>query len=158
MPGAAVRAPACRTDRSGAGGAGRAVHRARGRERGDLQPADRDADLAICVDAGGRGQGWGLCHQWARGQLCAVSVGQLLGGGRVAAVRDGAVAAWAWLAGAVSVSIRVACSPGEAQVAVVDDGRLVDFFLWRPGAPDGVGDVHRGRVLASVPAMAGAFV
>lgn len=58
----------------------------------------------------------------------------------------------------MSVSIRVACSPGEAQVAVVEDGRLVDFFLWRPGAPDGVGDVHRGRVLASVPAMAGAFV
>jgi Ribonuclease G/E len=58
----------------------------------------------------------------------------------------------------VSVSIRVACSPGEAQVAVVEDGRLLDYCLWRPGAPDGVGDVHRGRVIASVPAMAGAFV
>jgi Ribonuclease G/E len=58
----------------------------------------------------------------------------------------------------VSVSIRVACSPGEAQVAVVEDGRLLDFSLWRPGAPDGVGDVHRGRVIASVPAMAGAFL
>ncbi len=58
----------------------------------------------------------------------------------------------------MNVSIRVACSPGEAQVAVVQDGRLVDFSLWRPGAPDGVGDVHRGRIIASVPAMAGAFV
>lgn len=58
----------------------------------------------------------------------------------------------------MSVSIRVACSPGEAQVAAVKDGRLLDFSLWRPGAPDGVGDVHRGRVIASVPAMAGAFV
>jgi hypothetical protein len=58
----------------------------------------------------------------------------------------------------VSVSIRVACAPGEAQVAVVDGPRLLDFALWRPGAPDGVGDVHRGRVIASVPAMAGAFV
>jgi Ribonuclease G/E len=58
----------------------------------------------------------------------------------------------------VSYSIRVASSPGEAQVAVVDGGRLVEYALWRPGAPDGVGDVHRGRVIATVPAMAGAFV
>lgn len=58
----------------------------------------------------------------------------------------------------MSVSIRVASSPGEARVAVVDGLRLLDFSLWRPGAPDGVGDVHRGRVIASVPAMAGAFV
>ena len=58
----------------------------------------------------------------------------------------------------MTASIRVACGPGEAHVAVVDDRRLVDYVLWRPGAPDGVGDVHRGRVIASVPAMAGAFV
>ena len=58
----------------------------------------------------------------------------------------------------MTISIRVATSPGEAQVAVVEDNRLVDFSLWRPGAPDGVGDVHRGRVIAHVPAMAGAFV
>ncbi|HEY1412080.1 MAG TPA: ribonuclease E/G, partial [Rhodopila sp.] len=58
----------------------------------------------------------------------------------------------------MSGSIRVASSPGEVQVAVVDGSRLLDFSLWRPGAPDGVGDVHRGRVIALVPAMAGAFV
>jgi hypothetical protein len=58
----------------------------------------------------------------------------------------------------VTVSIRVATSPGEARIAVVDDSRLLDFALWRFGAPDGVGDVHRGRVIATVPAMAGAFV
>jgi hypothetical protein len=58
----------------------------------------------------------------------------------------------------VTVSILVATSPGEAQIAVVDDNRLLDFSLWRPGAPDGVGDVHRGRIIAHVPAMAGAFV
>jgi hypothetical protein len=58
----------------------------------------------------------------------------------------------------VTISIRVATSPGEAQVAIVEDNRLVDFSLWRPGAPDGVGDVHRGRILAHVPAMGGAFV
>ena len=34
----------------------------------------------------------------------------------------------------------------------------MDYGIWRPGAPDGVGDVYRGRVIARVPAMAGAFV
>jgi len=58
----------------------------------------------------------------------------------------------------VSPSIRVATSPGEARVAVTEGNRLVDYALWRPGAPDGVGDVHRGRIIAAVPAMAGAFV
>ena len=36
--------------------------------------------------------------------------------------------------------------------------RLLDYALWRPGSPDGVGDMHAGRVVAAVPAMAGAFV
>ena len=58
----------------------------------------------------------------------------------------------------MTASIRVASSPGEARIAVVDDRRLLDFALWRPGAPDGVGDTHRGRIIAHVPAMAGAFV
>ena len=58
----------------------------------------------------------------------------------------------------MTVSIRVATSPGEDQVAVVDDNRLIDYALWRPGAPDGVGDIHRGRVIAQMPGMAGAFV
>lgn len=62
------------------------------------------------------------------------------------------------MAGAVSISIRVAASPGEAHVAVVENNSLRDYALWRPGAPDGVGDVHRGRIIAAVPAMAGAFV
>ncbi len=58
----------------------------------------------------------------------------------------------------MSACIRVALSPGEVRVAVLRDGRLVDYAIWRPGAPDGVGDLHRGRVIARVPAMAGAFV
>ena len=57
----------------------------------------------------------------------------------------------------MSLSIRVATSPGEAQVAVVGN-RLIDYALWRPGSPDGVGDTLRGRVTAVVPTMAGAFV
>lgn len=54
--------------------------------------------------------------------------------------------------------IRVAWSPGELRVAVVRDGVLTDYALWRPGAPDGMGDMFRGRIVARVPAMAGAFV
>ncbi len=58
----------------------------------------------------------------------------------------------------MSLSIRVATSPGEAQVAVIGSNRLIDYALWRPGSPDGVGDTFPGRVAAMVPAMAGAFV
>lgn len=58
----------------------------------------------------------------------------------------------------MTISIRVATSPGEAHVAVVEDSQLVDYALWRRGAPDGVGDLYRGRVVAVVPGMAGAFV
>jgi Ribonuclease G/E len=58
----------------------------------------------------------------------------------------------------MSVRIVAAASPGEVRVAAVRDGALLDYALWRPGAPDGVGDLHRGRVIARVPAMAGAFV
>lgn len=56
-------------------------------------------------------------------------------------------------------TIWITSRPGEADVAAVgSDGTLLDYALWRPGAPDGVGDLHRGRVTALVPAMAGAFV
>ena len=56
------------------------------------------------------------------------------------------------------MKLLAAASPGEVRVAVVDGAGLYDFALWRPGAPDGVGDVHRGRVIACTPALAGAFV
>ncbi len=56
------------------------------------------------------------------------------------------------------MKLLAACSPGEIRVAAVDETGLVDYAVWRPGAPDGVGDLHRGRVAARVPAMAGAFV
>lgn len=55
--------------------------------------------------------------------------------------------------------IQVACSPGEWRVAVLDtEGTLLDYAIDRPGRPDGVGDVLRGRVVAHLPAMSGAFV
>jgi len=58
----------------------------------------------------------------------------------------------------VITEIRVSSSPGEARIAVTRDGDLVDYAVWPFGSPDGVGDLHRGRVIRHVPAMAGAFV
>ncbi len=52
----------------------------------------------------------------------------------------------------------MAWGPGEIRVAAVQDGALVDYAVWRPCRSDGVGDVHRGRVSATTPAMAGVFV
>ena len=59
---------------------------------------------------------------------------------------------------AAAVTVVAACSPGEIRVAAVQDGVMIDYALWRPGAPDGVGDVHRGRITAIMPGLAGAFV
>lgn len=58
----------------------------------------------------------------------------------------------------MTTEIRASASPGEIRVAVLNDGVLTDYAVWRPGAPDGVGDIHRGRVIKTVRAMAGAFV
>jgi Ribonuclease G/E len=54
--------------------------------------------------------------------------------------------------------IRASAAPGEVRVAAVSDDGLRDYALWRPGAPDGVGDLHRARILARTPALAGSFV
>lgn len=56
------------------------------------------------------------------------------------------------------MEIRVACSPGEARIAVIDGETLEDFAFWRPGRPDGYGDLHTVRVTAPMDAMNGAFV
>ncbi len=58
----------------------------------------------------------------------------------------------------MTLAIHAACGPGELRVAVLRDGALEDFAIWRPGAPDGVADLHRARIASVVPAMAGAFV
>jgi Ribonuclease G/E len=58
----------------------------------------------------------------------------------------------------VTTRILAASSPGEVRVAVLTEESLVDYAIWRPGAPDGVGDLHRGRVTARAPALGGAFV
>jgi Ribonuclease G/E len=56
------------------------------------------------------------------------------------------------------IELRAAASPGEIRVAAVEGDALLDYAIWRPGAPDGIGDLYRGRVISVVPAMAGAFV
>ena len=56
------------------------------------------------------------------------------------------------------IRIAASASPGEIRLAVLDGATLQDFALWRPGQPDGLGDVHWARITARVPAMAGAFV
>ena len=43
-------------------------------------------------------------------------------------------------------------------MAAVSEGVLTDYAIWRPGCPDGVGDIYQGRVIATVPGMAGAFI
>ncbi|GAN55477.1 ribonuclease E/G [Tanticharoenia sakaeratensis] len=54
--------------------------------------------------------------------------------------------------------ILAACSPGEVRIAVERDAALADYVIWRPGAPDGIGDVFSGVVQTCAPAMGGAFV
>lgn len=58
----------------------------------------------------------------------------------------------------VGWEIRAGASPGEVRVAVLRDGVLWDYAVWRPGRSDRVGDVYRGRVTARVAALAGSFV
>jgi Ribonuclease G/E len=58
----------------------------------------------------------------------------------------------------VTSRILASSSPGEVRIAGLSDGEMLDYAIWRPGAPDGVGDLHRGRVIARVPAMAGSFI
>lgn len=54
--------------------------------------------------------------------------------------------------------ILVSASPGEVRTALLEGGVLTEAWVERPARPDGVGDLHRGRVSAVAPAMSGAFV
>jgi Ribonuclease G/E len=56
------------------------------------------------------------------------------------------------------IEIRVSRSPGERRVALLRDGVAEGFRVERPARPDGVGDLVKGRVLARMPALSGAFV
>jgi Ribonuclease G/E len=54
----------------------------------------------------------------------------------------------------VAVSVRNA----TARIALLDANILTEYAVWPLEKPDGVGDVHTGRITAHVPAMAGFFV
>ena len=54
--------------------------------------------------------------------------------------------------------ILVSASPGERRTALLRDGVLEEAWVERPARPDGVGDLHLGRVTARVPALSGVFV
>ncbi len=58
----------------------------------------------------------------------------------------------------MTTRILAAASPGEVRVAVLRGDDLLDYAIWRPGAPDGVGDLYRGRITARAPSLGGAFV
>ena len=58
----------------------------------------------------------------------------------------------------MTVRILAAASPGEVRVAAARDDELIDYAIDRPGEPDGVGDIYRGRVSACAPALGGVFV
>ncbi|SHJ58557.1 ribonuclease, Rne/Rng family [Roseomonas rosea] len=55
-------------------------------------------------------------------------------------------------------AILLSASPGERRVALWRDGRLDAAFVERPARPDGVGDIHLGRITTRMPALSGAFV
>jgi Ribonuclease G/E len=56
------------------------------------------------------------------------------------------------------MAIHVSASPGEIRTALLRDGLVIEAWVERPANPDGVGDLHRGRIAAVAPAMSGAFV
>ena len=49
-------------------------------------------------------------------------------------------------------------TPGQIEIIAVLGGRLADYALWRPGAPDGWGDLYRGRIAGRVASLGGVFV
>ena len=55
-------------------------------------------------------------------------------------------------------AILLSASPGERRVALWRDGQLDAAFIERPARPDGVGDIHIGRIATRVPALSGSFV
>ncbi|MCO6414857.1 ribonuclease E/G [Siccirubricoccus sp. KC 17139] len=61
-------------------------------------------------------------------------------------------------AGGKGLRILASVSPGEVRVVLLSGDELREAWVERPARPDGVGDVHRARVSALAPAMAGAFL
>ncbi|MBX9700889.1 MAG: ribonuclease, partial [Acetobacteraceae bacterium] len=58
----------------------------------------------------------------------------------------------------MTLRILASAGPGELRVALLRDDSLIEYWPDRADLPDGVGDLHRARVTARAPAMAGAFL
>src|SRR4051812_36158041 len=52
----------------------------------------------------------------------------------------------------------ISTSPGETRIALIEDGRLAEFWIDRVADRSRVGDVHRARVTKVDSALQGAFV
>ncbi|HEX7388817.1 MAG TPA: ribonuclease E/G [Acidiphilium sp.] len=46
---------------------------------------------------------------------------------------------------------------GTIRLALIEAGILAEYTLWRPDRPDGVGDLHTGRITARVASLGGVF-
>ncbi|MDE1896265.1 MAG: ribonuclease E/G [Rhodospirillales bacterium] len=47
---------------------------------------------------------------------------------------------------------------GLVRIALLRGDELTEFYLWKPNAPDGVGDIYTGRVVSVEKALAGCFI
>ncbi len=49
-------------------------------------------------------------------------------------------------------------NPGEHRIALLRHADLLEYYVFRPGCPDGLADLHLARLLTHLPALAGSFV
>jgi ribonuclease G len=54
--------------------------------------------------------------------------------------------------------VLISALPGETRIALLDEGRLVEFWVARADLESRVGDIYLGRVTKVVPGIAAAFV
>jgi ribonuclease G len=52
----------------------------------------------------------------------------------------------------------ISVSPWDVRAALVEDGRLAELYVERPGQQDPTGNIYQGRVQKVLPGMAAAFV
>ncbi len=58
----------------------------------------------------------------------------------------------------MSTKILASTQGDYIRLALTEDAKLVEYTLWNPDVPDGVGDLYTGRVAARATAMGGVFV
>ena len=52
----------------------------------------------------------------------------------------------------------ISVAEADTRVALMEDGRLAEFYVERQGQHDPVRNIYKGRVLKLLPGMAAAFV